>query len=47
LTLHFILLKPVFGNHLSYVTILQSSIGRSHKTDLTVCINQEKKMPEQ
>jgi len=35
----FMLLKPVFSNHLSYVTIFQFSLGRSHKTGLTICVN--------
>ena len=34
--MHFILIKPVFSDHLSYVTLFQSSQGRSHKTGLTV-----------
>ena len=34
--MHFILVKPVFSDHLSYVTIFQCSIGGSHKTGLTV-----------
>ena len=33
--MHFILIKPVFSDHLSYMTLFQSSQGRSHKTDLT------------
>jgi len=32
----FILNKPVFIDHLSYVTIFQYSLGKSHKTGLTV-----------
>ena len=47
-TVHFILIKLVFSNHVSYVTLFQCSfpwkvtyfnvhsLGRSHKTDLTV-----------
>jgi hypothetical protein len=31
--MHFILIKPVLSNHLSYLT--QCSLGRSHKTGLT------------
>ena len=31
-TLHFILIKPVLNDHLSYVTIFQCSHGRSYKT---------------
>jgi hypothetical protein len=33
---HLILIKPVVSNHLSYVTIFQCTLGRSHKTGLTV-----------
>jgi hypothetical protein len=33
---HFISIKPVFSNHLSYVTLFQCSHGRLHKTGLTV-----------
>jgi hypothetical protein len=33
---HFILIKPVLSDHLSYVTIFHCSFGRSHKTGLTV-----------
>ena len=29
-------IKPVLSDHLSYVTIFQSSLERSHKTGLTV-----------
>jgi hypothetical protein len=32
---HFISIKPVLSNHLSYVTIYHSSLGRSHNTGLT------------
>jgi hypothetical protein len=32
-----ILINPVFSNHLSYVTIFQPPLGRSHKAGLTVC----------
>jgi hypothetical protein len=35
-TVHIISIKPVLSNHLSYVTIFHCSLGRSHKTDLTV-----------
>jgi hypothetical protein len=28
--------KPVLSDHLSYVTIFHCSLGRSHKTGLTV-----------
>ena len=31
-----ILIKPVLSNHLSYVTLFQYSLGRSHQTGLTV-----------
>jgi hypothetical protein len=34
--MHFILIKPVFSDHLSYVTLFQCSLERSHKTGLTV-----------
>ena len=34
--MHFISIKSVLSNHLSYVTIFHCSIGRSHKTGLTV-----------
>ena len=34
--MHFILIKPVLSVHLSYVTLFQCSLGRSHKTGLTV-----------
>ena len=35
--MHFILNKPVFRDHLDfYVIIFQSSLGRFHKTGLTV-----------
>jgi len=33
---HFISIKPVLSDHLSYVTIFHCSIARSHKTGLTV-----------
>ena len=33
--MYFILNQPVFSDHLSYVTIFQSSPERSHKTGLT------------
>jgi hypothetical protein len=33
---HFISFKPVLSDHLSYVTIFHCSLGRSHKTDVTV-----------
>jgi hypothetical protein len=33
---HFILINPVFSDHLSYMTLFQSSHGRSHKTGLSV-----------
>jgi hypothetical protein len=36
LTVHFISIKPVLSDHLSYVAIFHCSIGRSHKTGLTV-----------
>ena len=35
-TVHFILIKPVLSNHLSYVTLFQRSFGRSHLTTLTL-----------
>ena len=34
--LHFILIKPVFRDHMSYVTLFQCSLWRSHKTGLIV-----------
>jgi len=34
--MHFISIKSILSDHLSYVTIFHSSIGRSDKTDLTV-----------
>ena len=36
--MYFILNKPVFNDHLSYVTIFQSSLERLHKTTLIVPI---------
>ena len=33
---HFILNKPAFSDHLSYLAMFQCSIGRPHKTDFTV-----------
>jgi hypothetical protein len=33
---HFISIKPVLNDHLSYLTIFHCSLGRSHKTGLTV-----------
>jgi len=33
---HFILIKPVLSDHLSYVTLFQRSLGRSHNMGLTV-----------
>ena len=38
ISVHFILIKPVFSDHLSYVTLFQCSLGRSHKTRLTVYV---------
>ena len=35
-TVHCILTKPVFSDHLCYVTIFQCSLGKSHKTGLSV-----------
>ena len=35
-TVHFISIKPVLSDHLSYVTIFHCSIARSHETGLTV-----------
>ena len=35
-TVHFISIKRVLSDHLSYVTIFNCSLGRSHKTGLTV-----------
>ena len=29
------LIKPVFNDHLSYMTLFQWPLGSSHKTDLT------------
>jgi hypothetical protein len=37
-TVHFISIKPVLSNHLSYVTIFHCSLGRSHKTGLRTCV---------
>ena len=34
--MHCILTKPVFSDHLCYVTIFQCSLGKSHKTGLNV-----------
>ena len=34
--MHFISIKPVLSDHLYYVTIFDCSLGRSHKTVLTV-----------
>ena len=31
-----ILIKPVFSDHLSYVTLFQCYLGRSHETGLTM-----------
>ena len=36
---HFISIKPVLRDHLSYATIFHCSLGRSHKTGLTVSIS--------
>jgi hypothetical protein len=33
---HFISFKPVLSDNLSYVTIFDCSLGKSHKTGLTV-----------
>ena len=33
---HIILIKPVWNNHLSCVTVFQCSLGKSHKTGLTI-----------
>ena len=38
---HFISIKPVLHNHLSYVTIFHCSIGSSHKISLTVLQSSE------
>ena len=35
-TVHNILIKPAFSNHLPHVTLSHCSLGRSHKTGLTV-----------
>jgi hypothetical protein len=35
-TMHFISIKSILSDHLSYVTIFHSSIGRSDKIDLTI-----------
>ena len=34
--MHFILINPVFSDHLSYVTIFHRSLERSHTTGLTI-----------
>ena len=34
--LHFVI-KPVYSNHMSYMTLFQCSLGRSYKTGLIVC----------
>ena len=34
--MHFILATPVLSNHLSYVSLFQCSLERSHKSGLTV-----------
>ena len=36
---HFISIKPVLSDHLSYVTIFHCSRGRSYKTGLTVLVH--------
>ena len=36
--MHFTLIKPLFSDHLFYVTLFQCSLGRSHKTCVTVVI---------
>jgi hypothetical protein len=38
-TVHFISIKPVLSDHLSYVTIFHCSLGRSQKTGLTVLVS--------
>jgi len=35
--MHFMSTKPALNDHQSYVTIFHCSLGRSHKTGLTVC----------
>jgi hypothetical protein len=40
---HFILIKPALSDHLSYVTLFQCSLGRSHKTGLTRFNKKKKK----
>jgi hypothetical protein len=35
-SVHYILIKPVLSDHLSYVTLFQCSLGRLHKTGLAV-----------
>jgi hypothetical protein len=35
---HFILIKSVLSDHLSYITLIQCSLERLHKTGLTVSI---------
>ena len=34
--MNFISIKPILSDHLFYVTIFHCSLGRSHKTGLTV-----------
>ena len=41
--MHFILNKPVYSDHLSYVTIFQCSLWRSHKAGLTVYLKTKNK----
>ena len=44
--MHFILIKPVVIDHMSYVTLFKYSLGRSHKTDLTVYMVQTCLLPD-
>jgi hypothetical protein len=41
---HFLSIKPVLSDHLSYVTIFHCSLGRSHKTVLTVYHDENNEM---
>ena len=41
--MHFISIKPVLSDHLSYVTIFHCSSGRSHKTGLIVLLKYKPK----
>jgi len=43
---HFISIKPVLSDHLSYVTIFHCSLGRSQKIGLTVLVSNTMSMSD-